>query len=187
MNAISSDTALLIVDVQQGMDDPRHGPRSTPNAVANMARLLAAWRESGWPVVHVKHNSTVPTSLLRPGLPSNALMPEVAPHQGEPLFEKTVNSAFIGTDLEGYLRARGLTTLVIVGLTTDHCISTTARMAENLGFATTVVADATAAFGKTSYDGRSFSAEEIHEVALANLHDEFATIRATDEVLVSIQ
>ncbi|MEL6770095.1 MAG: cysteine hydrolase family protein [Bacteroidota bacterium] len=179
-------TALLIVDVQVGLGDPSHGPSSTPDAVANMTQLLAAWREAGWLVVHVKHNSTVPTSLLRPGLPTNALMPEVAPLEGEPLFEKTVNSAFIGTGLDAYLRERGITDLVIVGLTTDHCISTTARMAANLGFDTTVVADATAAFGRTSFDGQVYTADEIHGVALANLHAEFAAIRTTDEVLASM-
>ncbi|MEM8601661.1 MAG: cysteine hydrolase family protein, partial [Bacteroidota bacterium] len=176
----------LIVDVQQGLDDPTHGRRSTPDAEANMARLLAAWREAGWPVVHVKHNSTVPTSLLRPELPGNALKPEVLPLDGEPLFEKTVNSAFIGTGLDAYLRERGVTDLVIIGLTTDHCISTTARMAENLGFGTTVVADATAAFGRTSFDGQAFTAEEIHGVALANLHGEFATILTTKAVLAEL-
>ncbi|MEO1076830.1 MAG: cysteine hydrolase family protein [Bacteroidota bacterium] len=179
-------TALLIVDVQVGLGDPSHGPSSTPDAVANMTRLLAAWRATGWPVIHVQHDSTSPTSTLRPELPGNAIKPVVAPLEGEPLFRKTVNSAFIGTDLEGYLHAQCITTLVIVGLTTDHCISTTARMAANLGFDTTVVADATAAFGRTSFDGQVYTADEIHGVALANLHAEFAAIRTTDEVLASM-
>lgn len=179
----TAPTALLLIDVQQGLDDPMYGERNNPDAEANMARLLAAWREAGWPVAHVKHNSTAPTSLLRPELPGNAIKPEVAPRDGEPLFEKSVHSAFIGTDLEAYLRAEAIGALVVVGLTTNHCVSTTVRMAANLGFAVSAVADATAAHEAVGYDGRQFTADQIHEAALASLHTEFAMIRTTADVL----
>ena len=137
-------SALLIIDVQVGIDDPAHGERSTPEAEENMASLLAAWRSKGWPILHVQHNSVEPDSPLRPGLPGHALKPEVQPLPDEPLFQKTTNSAFVGTDVEAYLRERAVRSLVIMGLTTDHCVSASTRSASDLGFDVTVVADATA-------------------------------------------
>lgn len=178
--------ALLLIDVQQGLDDPVWGRRNNPRAERNMAALLDAWRTRGQPVVHVQHMSRRADSPLRPGLPGNALKPEVAPAEGEPLFRKEVNSAFIGTGLEEHLRARGIARLVIVGLTTDHCVSSTARMAANLGFEAVVVSDATATFERVGPEGGHLSADEMHRAALASLHGEFATVRRTDEVLAEL-
>jgi len=151
--------ALLVIDVQQGLDNPRLGPRNNPDAEKRIADLLAAWRAAGRPVIHVQHMSVEPNSLLRPGLPGNTIKKEALPIAGEPLFQKNVNSAFIGTDLEKYLRSHGIENLVMVGLTTEHCISSSARMAANLGFNVTVVADATATFGRRGFDGTHYSAE----------------------------
>lgn len=180
---LPTNAVLLIVDVQKGMDEPSWGARNNPDAEAQMGRLLAAWRRSGRPVFHVQHLSLSPTSPLQAHLPGCAIKDVVAPRPGEPLFQKHVNSAFIGTDLEAQLRARGVDTLVIVGLTTPHCVSTTARMAGNLGFRTYLVADATAAFALHGADGEVFSAETIHAVSLAALRDEFATIVTTATLL----
>ncbi len=183
LDPLSQSAVLLIIDVQKGMDDPRLGQRNNPNAEENMARLLAAWRKISRPVYHVQHLSLAPASPLRAELPGCEIKDEVRPLAGEPLFQKHVNSAFIGTELEQTLRAHGYESLVIVGLTTPHCVSTTARMAGNLGFHTTVVSDATAAFDVTGPDGRRHSAEEIHAVSLAVLHGEFAIVTDTETVL----
>ena len=186
MDSLPQDAVLLIIDVQKGMDDPHYGSRNNPQAEDHMARLLAAWRASGRPVFHVQHMSTEPDSPLRPDQPGNAIKDAVRPLDGEPLFQKSVNSAFIGTDLEDRLRSAGYDTLVIVGLTTQHCVSTTARMAGNLGFKTYLAADATAAFDSTGYDGKHYSAEEVHQISLATLHGEFATVVETGEVLEAV-
>ena len=178
--------ALLVIDVQQGLDNPRLGPRNNPDAEKRIADLLAAWRAAGRPVIHVQHMSVEPNSLLRPGLPGNTIKKEALPIAGEPLFQKNVNSAFIGTDLEKYLRSHGIENLVMVGLTTEHCISSSARMAANLGFNVTVVADATAAFGRRGFDGTHYSAELVHGVELASLKGEFATVRNSSEVLAEV-
>lgn len=179
----STDAALLVIDVQEGLDNPRLGPRNNPDAEKRIADLLAAWRAAGKPVIHVQHMSTEPQSLLRPGLPGNAIKKEALPIAGEPLFQKNVNSAFIGTDLDAHLRSRGIESLVMVGLTTAHCISSSARMAANLGFKVTVVADATATHGHTSYDGKYYDPDLIHRVELASLNGEFATVRNSADVL----
>lgn len=179
-----SRTALLLIDVQDGLDDTAYwGPRNNPHAEDNMARLLAAWRAHQRPIYHVQHLSTNPASPLRPGLPGNAIKQVVAPQGDEPLIQKTVNCAFIGTDLEERLRRDRIESVVVVGLTTNHCVETTARVAGNLGFTVYVVDDATATFDRTGYDGRHFPAEIVHALALASLHGEFATVMTTDQLL----
>lgn len=175
-------TALLLIDVQQAFGDPSWGPRNNPSAEANLRRLLAAFRASGRPVIHVKHDSTEPDSTLRPERPGNALMQGMEPIGDEPLFGKTVNSAFIGTGLEAHLRERGIEGLVLGGFITNHCVSTTARMAGNLGFRATVVADACATFDFRDAEG-VIPAATMHRVGLAELRGEFAEVLDTDEVL----
>lgn len=178
-----SKTALVLIDVQQGFDDPRWGVRNNPAAEERMAELLATWRAAGRPVIHVQHLSLEPASPLRADVPGHQFKPFAQPLVGEAVFTKHVNSAFIGTALEAYLREQQITNLVLVGLTTDHCVSTSTRMAGNLGFTVTVVEDATATFGRRGPDGTSYDAELMHRVALASLHGEFATVRSTREVL----
>lgn len=178
--------ALLVIDVQRGFDDPAWGPRNNPALEANVARLIGAWRWVGAPVVHVHHDSPDPGGRLSHGGPGHAPKPEAAPGPGETVYRKRVNSAFIGTGLEADLRRLGIDTLVIVGLTTNHCVSTTARMAGNLDFRTLVVADATAAFDRPGMDGRRWPAEAVHDAALSDLSDEFAQIVDTAAVLAAL-
>jgi len=174
------------IDVQQAFLDPRWGERNNPQAESNIARLLAAWRSSGRPIRHVVHDSVEPNSLLRPDSPGNAIQAVAAPKAGEPIYRKHVNSAFIGTNLESDLHHDGIDTLVIVGLTTNHCVSTTARMAGYLGFSTLVVSDATASFARPALDGTLRPAEAVHSAALSDLQGEFATVVDSVEVLKRI-
>ncbi len=179
-----SQTALLVIDVQKGLDDPSLGRRNNPEAEANIASLLAAWRKNARPIIHIRHCSVEPHSPLRPELPGNVFKDEAQPLPGEKQFSKTVNSAFIGTGLEQYLHEQDITALVIVGLTTDHCVSASTRMAADLGFEVTVISDATAAHERQGYDGVRYSAEDIHRINLVSLDGEFCTVRSTEEILV---
>ncbi|MFZ2028767.1 MAG: cysteine hydrolase family protein [Vitreimonas sp.] len=178
-----SNTALIVIDVQQGFDEPYWGERNNLGAEDNIARLLGAWRGAGRPVFHVKHNSQLPRSPLHPSKAGNAYKAFAAPRDGEPSFGKDVNSAFIGTGLEQALHDGGVRDVVIVGLTTPHCVSTSTRMASNLGFNTTIVSDATAAHAGRGPDGKPIDAETMHYHALAALNGEFATIVTTSDLL----
>ena len=184
---LPAGAALLVVDVQQGLDDPRLGARNNPDAERRVAELLAAWRAAAWPVVHVQHLSRMPFSPLRPELPGCAIKPEARPQDGEPLFQKHVNAAFVDTGLEGHLRDREVEAVVVVGLATDHCVSSTVRMASDLGFDVTLVADATAAYDREGPDGTRYDASLVHAVTLASLHGEFASVRTARDVLADLR
>jgi nicotinamidase-related amidase len=176
--------ALLLVDVQQGMDDPSWGPRNNPNCERNVERLLAHWRERGGTVVFVRHDSVEPDSPLRPERPGNAFKPMIS---GEPdlLVTKTVNSAFLGTPaLEPWLRERGIDAIVVAGIQTNMCCETTARMGGNLGFDVAFALDATHTFDLADpLNGGVIEADTLARVTAANLHGEFAQVVATEELI----
>jgi nicotinamidase-related amidase len=189
MNMIKGDRpALILVDIQKGFENIAYwgGQRNNPDAELRASDLLKTWRDNGLPVFHIQHCSVIPTSPLHDTNAGNHFNDMVTPLPGEPVIKKNVNSAFIGTDLQARLDKAGITTLVIAGLTTDHCISTTTRMAGNLGYKTFLVADATATFNKKGIDGQNYPAELIHETALASLDNEFATVVTTDIIKQSI-
>ncbi len=177
---------LLLIDYQEAFHDARMGPRNNGHAEGNAARLLAGFREAGLPVIQVRHDSVEPGSLLAPGEAGNAVMAFAVPLPGEPVIVKSVNSAFIGTGLEKLLRDKGIGRLVIAGVTTDHCVSTTTRMAANLGFAVTLAADACFTFDRRAPGGEMVPARTVHEVELAILSGEFAQIGTVDGVLADI-
>lgn len=174
---------LIVIDVQRAFDDAGWGPRNNPDAEARIAQAIGGWRAAGAPIIHVRHASTDADGLFARGSRSFEFKPAALPDEGEPVITKAVNSAFIGTDLEAHLRAREVQTVALVGLTTDHCCSTTARMAANLGFETWVLADAMATFDRLAPDGDMIPADVMHRTALASLNDEFAEVLDTTVAL----
>lgn len=178
---------LVVVDMQKGFDSPTWGRRNNLQAEGRVATLIEAWRARGSQVVHVHHNSMALTGCFRSGTQGYAAKPEARPLEGEKVYQKTVNSAFIGTSLETDLRGWGVKSLAIVGLTTNHCISSTARMAGNLGFETFVAWDATATFDRRSLDGVMRHAEDVHQAALSDLQDEFAQIVDTRWLIAALE
>jgi len=183
---LSSKSVLMPIDVQAAFDDPAWGRRNNPDMEHRALALLAAWRQAGRPVINVKHNSVEAASTLRPGQPGNDFKPGFEPQEGETLVEKTVNAAFIGTNLEADLRRKGIEQIVLFGLTTDQCVSTTARVGANLGFDVVIVADACAAFDQLAPDGSPVTAEVLHLAHLTTLNTEFGQVVNSAAVIAAL-
>jgi nicotinamidase-related amidase len=180
-------SALILIDVQKGLEEPWFGARNNPAMEENGLRLLAEWRARALPRVIVQHASTTPGSPLRPDQPGHALKEGYEPLPGEKHVVKGENSAFIGTDLEAWLKDHGLAHITVGGITTEHCVSTTVRMAANLGFKVDLVADACHATAKRRADGDGdIDAETVHQTELAILDGEFARIVTTHDVIQNL-
>jgi nicotinamidase-related amidase len=177
------DAALILIDLQRAIDDPRWGPRNNPDAEACVAALLAAWRAQGLPIIHIRHDSTERGSPYAPGGPGHAFKPQAAPLAGEPVIGKSANSAFIAPDLERALDAIGATTLVMAGVLTNNSLEASVRHGANLGYRIFVVADACWAVDKRDLSGRNWPAEDVHALSLANMQGEYAQIASTEMAL----
>jgi nicotinamidase-related amidase len=178
--------ALIVIDMQKGMQRDDLPPRNNSCAEENIARLLATWRKSGNPVVAVRHISRSSTSPFAPGQSGAEFQVSLAPLPHEHVVEKNVADAFINTGLERWLHARSIRNVVIVGVSTNNSVEATARTAGNLGFNTVVVSDATFAFEKQDFGGTWRSADDVHLMALANLNSEYAEVQTTEELCRSL-
>lgn len=175
--------ALIVIDVQKGFEDPRMGNRNNPACEDNIRSLLTHWRQHNWPVVLVRHDSLENGSPLAPGQSGNELKAGID-GQHDLFITKHTNSAFYGEpSLDEWLRAKGIHDVVICGISTDHCCSTTARMANNLGYTVEMVDDAMHTHDRTTPSGEIIPATEVHRVNLASLNEEFARVVQTEELL----
>ncbi|HEY0895186.1 MAG TPA: cysteine hydrolase family protein [Sphingobacteriaceae bacterium] len=184
MIKLDGNAALVLVDFQIGFDDWEYwgGRRNNLHAEKRAGAILQAWRAAALPIFHIQHCSTNSESKLHESNTGHAFKAEVLPIAHEKIIQKKVNSAFIGTELESELRSARIKTVLIMGLTTDHCVSTTSRMAANLGFETVVIQDACATFDRIGFDGTTYAAELIHDTTIASLNREFATVINTADL-----
>jgi nicotinamidase-related amidase len=185
MQMNTSTVALLIVDMQKGMQNPSAGKRNNPQAEENIAKLLTKWRKDGAPIVHIRHISRANNSTFAPGQSGVEFQDKLMPLECEHVVEKNVPDAFVNSSLEKWLRIRNCNELVIVGVSTNISVESTARSAGNLGFNTIVVSDATYTFDKVDFDGQLREASVVHAMALANLDGEFSRIIRTEELLIA--
>ncbi len=183
-----NNTALLLIDVQEGVDvfshwGGPHGRRNNPDAEINMHSLLSEWRRKTRQVAFTIHDSREEASPLKLSLKTGKQKPEFDPKPGDIVVTKDVNSGFIGTSLETQLHRASIDRLVVVGFFTNSCVETTVRMAGNLGYDTYVVHDCCATTNRLGPDGADYDPEVVHKMSIANLHGEFCTaISVTDAI-----
>lgn len=157
--------ALLIIDMQRDFLEPGGFGEMLGNDVSQLRRcvepnqkLLAAWRERGWTVIHTRegHRSDLydlpPSKKIRGrsatsigdagpmgrilirGEEGHDIIPELYPKPGEPIIDKPGKGAFFATDLQAILAHAGIQQLVVTGVTTEVCVNTTVREANDRGF-----------------------------------------------------
>jgi nicotinamidase-related amidase len=177
-------TALVLVDIQNDyFPNGNMALEGMDAAAANAARLLAAFRGRGMPVLHVRHLSVRPgATFFVPGTPGAELHAAVRPAAGEPVVEKNFPNSFRGTDLLERLRGAGADSLVIAGAMSHMCIDATTRAAFDHGFKCTVAADACATRA-LEYSGRTIPARDVHASFMAALAVPYARIASTEEIL----
>lgn len=183
---LNKNTALLIIDVQQAIDQPfwsEHGPRNNPDAEKVMAGVLEQWREKSRPIFHIRHDGQSEGSTYYVDGKTHGFKAEVTPFAGETVVGKVVNSAFIGTDLEAQLKDRGINQIIVMGVITNNSVEATIRNAGNLGFDTYLVEDACFTFAFPDYAGTLRSAQEVHDMSLANMDGEYCRVIKSTELL----
>lgn len=181
---LNKNSALLLVDIQKAFLEKDYPGiiRNNEDAEFICGKILKKWRTLDLPVIHVRHSSTNPESKLHKSKPGFEFNDYVIPLKTEMVLTKKVNSAFIGTNLEDILFKGNINTLVIVGMTTNHCISTTVRMSGNLGFNTYLISDSTACYNTKGLNGEIIDCNTIYNSALASLQEEFATVIDSKEL-----
>ncbi len=181
---INKNPALLLVDIQKAFLEKDYPGliRNNENAEFICGKILKKWRTLDLPIIHVRHSSSNPESKLHKSRPGFEFNDYVTPLETEMVLTKEVNSAFIGTNLENILIKSHIDTLVIVGMTTNHCISTTVRMSGNLGFDTYLISDSTACYNTKGLNGEIIDCNTIYNSSLASLQEEFATVIDSKEL-----
>jgi len=181
MKRFTENAALLLIDIQKGVDALEHwggpsGRRNNPGAESCMEELLSSWRENALPVIFTRHDSWEAASPLKWSLSTGDMKEGFEPADGEVVIRKHANSGFVGTSLEIELRRLDVSRLVIIGFFTNFCVETTARMAGNLGYETFLVHDACATTNRIGIDGTDYDPELVHAMSIANLDREFCTV-----------
>lgn len=180
------NTALIIIDQQQGLGNPKLGPRNNPDAETVMLKLLDAWRIAGMPVIHVRHRSREPDSVFWPDQQGFEFKPDFLPQGDELVIEKNIPCAMLTTNIEKILDHKNIRKLVLVGASTNNSIEATARTASGRGFKVFIVEDGCFAFAKADYFGTAKTAQEVHAMSLANLDGEYAQIMSSEYLIMFI-
>jgi nicotinamidase-related amidase len=170
--------AVLVIDMQEGMADRIRAGRVpvNPDAPDRIATLLAGARGQGVPVIHVHHDDPDPASPFRKGQPAGAPMACAQPLPDEAVLWKHGSSAFAGTELDFRLKALGVTELVVAGAVAAFCVTSTVRMASDLGYKVLLPQDALLGFDLPAHDGGRIEAATVQRVTLSVLGADFATL-----------
>ncbi|MFC7292522.1 isochorismatase family protein [Hirschia litorea] len=180
---ITPQSALIIVDVQKAIDLPYWGVRNNIDAEMKMRSILEMWRNLGYPIFHIQHNSNEEASGYNPARISHAFKDETVPINGEVVIGKSVHSAFVGTDLTQRLHQLAVDEIFMFGVKTNNSIETSVRHGANLGFDILLIEDACFTHNQKDWNGKLRSAEDVHAMTLSNLEGEYCRVVTSSQVL----
>jgi nicotinamidase-related amidase len=181
----TTTSALIVIDIQQGFDDPVWGRRDNPDCERNIAALLAAAQRRGEAIVLVRHDSPKRESPLHPDRPGNGFKPLLDAAAPDLLVHKQVHSAFHGdVDLHAWLQEHCIEQVTICGIQTNKCCETTARLAGDLGYRMRFALDATHTFDEPAPLGREpVPATDLTRATAATLDGNFGEVVLTASLL----
>ncbi|HJW04628.1 MAG TPA: cysteine hydrolase family protein [Azospira sp.] len=180
--------ALLVIDVQNEYVTgqlPIEYPE-VQQSLANIGRAMDAAQEAGIPVIVVQNTAPADSALFARNSPGWEFHEVVASRPHSHYIEKTLPSAFAGTDLAKWLDRHGIDTLSVVGYMTHNCDDSTIKHALHAGLGVEFIADAAGSLPYENSAGRA-SAEEIHRVFTVVMHTRFAAVASTDAWIEALQ
>ncbi|PKR56747.1 isochorismatase family protein [Thalassospira lohafexi] len=183
MPAFGNDTALIVLDVQKAIDDPKWNSKNNPGYADVIAKLLTEFRAKNLPVIHVRHEEANPASTFYANGPGQPFKDEAQPIDNETVIAKHQNCAFVGTSLETHLRDRGIKRLVFTGVVIHNSMDITIRMAHCLGFENWLVLDATTAIDVTDTNGKTFPSQDVFDLYAAVLASEYCVLTRSQDVI----
>lgn len=186
MSDFTSNTALIVLDVQKAIDDPRWNSKNNPGYANVIAKLLAEFRAVNLPIIHIRHKEANPASSFYVDGPGQPFKDEAQPIEGETVIAKQQNCAFVGTALEAQLRERGIKRLIFTGVVIHNSMDVTIRMAHCLGFENWLPLDATTAIDVTDANGKRFDAQTVFDLYAAVLASEYCHLTQSADVIAAL-
>ncbi len=182
-----TDTALLIVDFQNDYFPTFPGAKwpleHTEAAAQNGAKLLAACRQKGLPVFHVRHEfPSMDAPFFQPGSDGAQIHPDLTPREGEAVIVKQQINSFRDTDLQQQLQQAGVKRLLIVGAMSHMCIDAVTRAAADFSYECCLAHDACATLD-LEFNGVRVPAAQVHAAFMAALQFGYAQVESTDKLL----
>lgn len=178
--------ALLVIDVQNEYFTGVLPVTYPQNTLPNILNAIHAAKKTYFPIVIIQHTAVGNNAkAFVKGTPGWELHDEIKTIAADHYVEKMLPSAFVGTDLENWLQANGIDTVVISGYMTQHCCDTTARYAYHLGFNVEFLSDATGTLALENKAGKA-SAEELHRTTLVEQAFKFSNVMSTQEWIAAI-
>ncbi|MDF1654807.1 MAG: isochorismatase family protein [Coxiellaceae bacterium] len=176
-------SALLVIDVQDSFfHAPYWSPEGFEDFKSNVLQLIQSAKDKLMHVIYVLHADSDAAFQLSSGyVKPMDFLPVTA---DDVIITKHQHNAFTGTELEAYLQQNKITNLLISGIRTEQCCETTTRVARDMGYEVEYVMDATLTFPmKHPLTGRAVSAAEIQDKTALVLHNRFANVTTTREVI----
>jgi nicotinamidase-related amidase len=178
--------ALLVIDVQNEYFTGLLPISHPQGSLKNILRAMDEAHSRGMPIAVIQHGAPQENAAVFKKLsPTWELHPEVASRPRTKLIEKHLPGSFTGTDLEIWLTAEGVDTVVICGYMTHMCCDTTARQAVHRGFNNVFLSDATGTLEIRNEAG-SVTAEELHRAILVTQAMRFSRVLTTDQWIESL-
>jgi nicotinamidase-related amidase len=179
----AKQTALVVIDIQNEYFDGKMPIPDGMKALKQSRKLVDFAHKKGMPVIFVRHEGPADGPQFAKGSHFAEFHKDLQPGKGDIVITKATPSSFVGTDLDAQLKKLGIKDLIVTGLMTHMCVSSTARDAVPLGYQVIIPEDATATRSLATWDNSVVDSKDLQRAALAGVADVFAEIKTTQQVL----